>query len=715
MKVRRPAVGLSSVLALLGLTSPAGAGNPPTTVGEVFDGTPADVASSARHVWIAEGRNVAILDAHTGQRRGLDQGSPYPRTLAAIEYDLATGTRIVASLDTVYVYVPGSSVKIWSPPPSEHFPEIQDIKIWPGSRKVFVVAGRKLAVLDFSNGPILRLSTVQSPLASVLAFRRITVAEVDGHMMAYMVAAMDVGALPRRNGVVIADLDREHGYAQPFFYGNPWLPYVHYNDDQASSKAVVVYPDLIWTRDIAYVADGGGLLTKLDVSDPSNPLFVSQPPLGGGCVPQSVFNLVKDPASHWLYVASLDRLHTIDVDSDAPLGCSDIRFTDGGRRDMTLTASSDGTKLVWTATGYGINYVVHGIDVRNPAPVDAHDQWLASSCDGAVAVPQWHSVYLPTFGGVVRYDVSDEAHPVAVEGSYQPANGLTEHIELMWPNPADSARALLITAPGSGGVDLWRIDRLHPNPSPPVRMQALPPQWGNGHEVYQNDVAPYRKNGVNYVLADLTNLSSGEIALQAYNLSTGACVNAVANYPWFTGLANDIAVSGNNAFVACRGGILIFALDGLPASMSVVGDARVDVDGDGLAEPVGSVVVDLSGTHVYIATDGIGTVISYYFDPASHALFGPISVISGPDFTGCVGRLRYNAANQRIYLASRSASLIEIDASNPFALQELSCWRDPGYKGDLQDAQIYDFGHGPRILVVKNNESFAILDPDDGL
>lgn len=54
-------------------------------------------------------------------------------------------------------------------------------------------------------------------------------------------------------------------------------------------------------------------------------------------------------------------------------------------------------------------------------------------------------------------------------------------------------------------------------------------------------------------------------------------------------------------------------------------------------------------------------------------------------------------------------------AGAPSSLQVLSIRREDGQESELQDAHVYDFGNGPRVLAVKNAEGFAVLDPEDGL
>ena len=75
-------------------------------------------------------------------------------------------------------------------------------------------------------------------------------------------------------------------------------------------------------------------------------------------------------------------------------------------------------------------------------------------------------------------------------------------------------------------------------------------------------------------------------------------------------------------------------------------------------------------------------------------------------------RIRYEPTTQRVYAGGTQGRLWEFDASDPTSLALRSVWNSP-YVGETQDCRIYDFGSGPRVLFAKNNEGFAILDPDD--
>ncbi|MBK7875135.1 MAG: hypothetical protein IPJ77_05205 [Planctomycetes bacterium] len=689
---------------------------PPAIVGEVYDGAPNDLCASANFVWLAEGRNVFQLDAVTGARMGTDASSPYPSTVQAIEFDLATSTRVVATKRSLHVHRPNQASLVWQPAANDPFPEFQDVKTWPGAQAAFAVAGRRIAVFSWASGSLVRVSQVETPIADVNLFRRLHVQSVDGKMMAYLIAALASPTLPRKSSMVIVDLDSTHGYAQPFFHTNDWRAFLAYNDDYASSRAVEAVPNLYGTNDVAFIADNTGELTILNVTNPSNPSLIGvlSPDMGCGAT-GAVYNLARDPTRNRLFVAGGNMLYTYQLPSLAPLGCAPIDFVDAGKRDMALVRKRNGTRILWTATPHAVDYVLNAIDVAAPQPTLLRQDWWIASCDGAVAVPEWDSIYLPTFGGLVRYDVSNETQPVPVHGSYRGAGGLTESIELVRPNPADPDHALLLTATGAGGVQVWPIARTQPDPGAPVLHRERPPSWTPGVPVYENDAEPYVRNGHAYALCDLSNLATHELALQAYDLATGACVHVVTNTSFLHPNTMDVCVAGDFALLACNGGVWSVRLDTLPSALVTASTKLVDLNGDGHGESVSGIATNASATVLFVATDSIAGVASYALDPATGAMTGPLSVLTGPQYPGCVGRIRFFNGTRRLYVPCRNARLLEVGASMPTALQLLSTWVGDGVDGELQDAHVYDFGQGPRVLAVKNTEGFAILDPDDGL
>lgn len=689
---------------------------PPAITGAMYDGAQNDICASQQRVWIAAGRNVAVLDAVTGQRLGVDTYSPYASSVQAIEYDPLSGVRAVATVRALSVIFPSGQRREWQAPAGESFPTFQDIKLWPGTNKIFAIAGRKLVVFDYASTGIVRLGETDCPTPDVGGLRRLHVQDVDGDLRAYIVAGLVGGTAPRKTALLFADLDREHGYVAPSFQAADWRAHVFYANPFAGARAVEVMPNLVGTQDVAFVADNYGELTLLDVSDPAQPVFLSQIHPSGSCGSSgAAYNLLGERARDRLYVAGANRIYTLQLSDLSVIGCADVEFVDAGRRDMALVRRRNGARLLWTTTPHAATWSLNGIDVSALQPSIARQGWWIASSDGGVAAPQWHSIYLPTFGGVVRYELQQEWNPQPVDASYRPSGFVTEHIEIAYPDPSDASHAVLLTAPANGGVQVWPVSAAQPNPGAPVMWQGRPSSWNASDPVYQNDIEPFTRAGRTWALSDLTNNNTGELALLAFDIATGEMKSAVLPVGVLVPNTTDVAVAGNFALVGAGRGVFIVRIDGLPNALALSGTQLIDLDQDGQGDNIAAIASNTAGDLVFVATDSPGAVGSFTFDRTNGTLSGPLSVLHGAGYPGCVGRIRYFAPTARLYVASRSATLLEILSSPSGQLQLLSTWRDEGCYSDLQDAHVYDFGHGPRVLAVKNTEGFVLLNPVDGL
>ncbi len=559
-------------------------------------------------------------------------------------------------------------------------------------------------LLDYSGTAIIKVSefTVTN---KIMGLYRIRVAKTGNSIMAYLIGMLADATGRGMNGLAIANLDSDNNFSNPSSYTEIFDPVKHYTSTTATVNDVQVIDSVNNQYTYAYIACGkGGQLTTLNVTDPANIAFVGKMDITPDF---PVFKVLASEDNTRLYVASTNVLHVVDVISQQVLGSVNAGFFDAGDHDMTFYKQGS-NKYIWTATHFSVNHVLHSVNVTNDnAPIRDVSHWWISSSDGAVAVPEWNSIYLPTFGGVVRYDVSDETDPVAVDSSYQPANGTTEHICVCWPDMSDKDHAYLLTAPGNGGVQYWAVSKGNPNPASPQKVFEKPQAWGND-PVYQNDVAFYHKAGVCYFLSDLANRKTHAVALQVYNTETQQWRNAIESDDNLKANSHNITVHGDYAFVTCEGGIFIVDLSGLPASVSVTDEVLTDPKG------ASAVATSPDGAYIFVATDP-GAVISYSFNNSTGKVSAPLYTLTGDTIWGATSRARYHEALNKLYVACRGGNLMEVDVADPSSMTLLSVWNNGAYTGEMQDCHIYDFGNGPRILTVKNNEGFAILKPDDGI
>jgi hypothetical protein len=355
-----------------------------------------------------------------------------------------------------------------------------------------------------------------------------------------------------------------------------------------------------------------------------------------------------------------------------------------------------------------------------------------------VVATEWDALYLPTFGGVVRYDVSDPSNPMPIPDGYQPtALDLVEHIDIVWPDPSKADEALLLTATGTGSVQLWPVSATEPNPGEPILIERpdftgapfhIPPSV----IVYGNDVTYYQQGGETWVLADsgIRGLFK-RIVLVAYPLSLssdgtwtslpGSAVYDSEGSDEIKSNAKQVTVNGDHAFISGHGGFFVVRLDDLPDGLiETVAQVPVNLNSDEEFDDVQGIAVDETGTFIFIATDSSRAVASYSFNPDSGAVDGPLDILFDglplfENLPGTTSRGRYHAETDRFYISGRKGTIVTVDVSDPEDLKLISVWKNSTYEGEVQDVRVVDFGSGPRVLMVTDGEGFSILDPDDGM
>jgi hypothetical protein len=676
-------------------------GQNPITTGEIYDGTPRDIASGNDVLYLAQGRYLALLDPQTGLRIRNHRQEPYEEQLVAVEFDNKTNLLFVATEWHIHIYDENSNkIKIWQ---NDRVKSISDFKFIEQDQVIVAILSDEVAIIDYAQAEPSTISVFSTP-PGILFFNRIHIADTRNGQMAYLTGAIAGQQIRGVNGLIIVKLDSDNGYASPIVYPVFWNPVTHYSSVMASVLNVQVLENYDNQFTYAFSACGNmGQLTVLDVTDPSSVRVVTRKVLAENF---GVYNVLLDDDTSRLFVASTNILHALDINTLEVKGSINAGFFDSGDRDMVLYRNGP-NKTLWTATHFSVDYVINAVDVTSNQLNHPVRQWWISSSDGAVGVPRWNSVYLPTFGGIVRYDVSDETNPIAVNESYQPAGGTIEHIDIIYPDPQNLDQALLLTAPGNGGVQYWQVSSSNPNPGRPTKVVQKPAQWGNA-PVYQNDVGHFRKDGTNYFLADLANRTTHEIALQIYNTSTGQWINVIAKNDQLKSNSHSIAVHGEYAFVTCFGGFFVVDLSSLPLSASITDIVINDWNNDNKPDNVAAIVISPNGNNIFIAHDP-GVVQSYAFDKSSGKVSGPLDQLYGENISGSTSRGRYFGALDRLYIAGRGGNIMEIDAKDPYNLRLISVWNNGAYRGEMQDCRIYNFGSGPSFLAVKNNEGFAIV------
>ena len=669
---------------------------PPSIDGELLDGTIEDVAYGNGVVYLAQGRNLARLDPATGARQS--NLLTFPTTLRAVETS-ATGDVYVAEDKRVNLFINNGPIKRYDLSPLEG--EVIDFKAWPDDDLIAVSTTEGLLLLDSSGNNIARVSLLFTP-PSMIQGRRVTLAEAEGKLVAFWQGVVAGANARGQYGLGIVDLDRAGSFANPSL--SAFVdPAALLQNPSATVNAVRVH------NEVAYVAGGKAQLLTFDVSDIDTPTLLQTIPVEPA---YEVLNLAFDERRDRLFVVSNNVLHTWLVRSQVWQGKKNLGLWDGGERDLGVQWEAD--KRVFAGVHHQVDYVLVAADVSgNGDPqLDWQDWWISSS-DGATAIPEWDSVYLPTFGGLARYDVSTVSAPTAA--GYQPAGGTIEHVDVVYPDLQDPNNALILTATGTGGVRAFPVSNVDPDPGPPTLYRSLPAGW-EGSNVYSNDATSYQAGGRTYLVSDVTKLPTSEVALQVYDMTSGTTHSVIEANPALRKISSSVEVVQDKAVVTCEGGFFVVDLSALPAGPLTISDeVLVDVNNDGTYEGTHGAASSSDGSTLWLATDEQQAVLTYSFDPNTGVVTGPTGTFTDPALTGNTNRIRYHEAADRLYVPGRGGYLFEFDTTAPSSLDLISTWHSGGYNGETQDARIFDFGSGPRVLMVKNNQGFAILDPDDGL
>lgn len=675
---------------------------PPRKIGEIVDGTVQDLAPLGERVWFATGRNLRPLDPRTGEVGAPAPPSPFPETLVALDALEDEGRLVVATREEVRVLDEGGEGPTLS---LRKYGEVADLAAFDEGRRIALLLEKEVLVLA-RGADGLEVLGRSGHTERLLALKRVDVVRRGERRIAFVVGTPRGATRRGMRSLLACDLDAANGYAEPRFLGAGWDPAAEFRSRDAQANAVALVPE--GKRLIAWVACGRvGQLCEVDVTRPGAPRLLARHEIAER---RPVENLLFDRERGRLLVAGGGLVHAFDLRRRELRGTVFASFVDGGKRDMALWRGPAGERYLWAGIAGSTPHVLVSVDVGGEAPERHVSRWWISSCDGAVCVPEWNSVYLPTFGGVARYDVTDRARPVP--RGFQAAGGLTEHIELAWPDPDSREAGLLVTPSGDGVVRLWPISREHPDPGPPREFQHVPRAF-EGHGLYQNDATTYRRGGRLYVLSDLADRRTGTVALRALDPESGRWVVAAERDERLRDNAVDITVDGDLAFVTCRGGLLVFDLAGLPSRLRLRSRHVIDVDGREGPDRTRGFVILPDGETIWLASDSPASLSTWRYERRTGRLTGPLAV-RREGLSGFTGRMHLYAPTRRAYAGAREGKLYELDVSDPTRIRILSVWSDPGYRGPIVEGKVYEFPEGPRLLVAKDREGFALLDPDDG-
>jgi hypothetical protein len=593
---------------------------------------------------------------------------------------------------------------------------------------MFVLSHDKLRVLSHSSSGATALCATKIGSALAVGTRLQVHTLRSGKSVGYVIGVLSNATARDKNGLMTFELNPRGRWQaverQTFSPATSYGPH-------ASAHYLQIISDPRTGTDRAYLASGrqkvqgtfSALVLELDVANPAiSPAVKTVIHLSPTT---DAWNVQKNSAQDSLWIACSNRLHRLSVATKTSIGSTSVPFYDAGERDMAYLQIPNRGAELWTATHHSVDHCVHQIAIESPTnprflPKRINHLWWISSNDGAVAVPEFRSVYLPTFGGLARYDISNPARPVpaadsARKNAYQASTSNTEHVAYL---RLSATTGYVVTVSGAGGFEAFAVNSTDPNPAPPIVLRNLP-----STKVYANGIATYAAGGKHYVLVDVTDRTTNPntYLLQAWQYTGPGAFKFVSqtgvqHTVIGTGLAHNVHVFGSHAFVGGEGLFMVIDLSSLPTSMKVT-DTVLIPQQDGVR---GIAVTD---THVFVGLDGNangGAIESYTFDARTGDVGGttnrPLHRLTSIDIPGLQvdSRVRHNPRSSRIYACGKGGRLYEVDVSNPARLVPLSTL-DHAYEGESQDCRIYTIGGKPLILYVKNNEAFALLDPDDGL
>ncbi|MCC6408686.1 MAG: hypothetical protein IT453_16100 [Planctomycetes bacterium] len=487
-----------------------------------------------------------------------------------------------------------------------------------------------------------------------------------------------------------------------------------------------------------------------------------------------VMRLEVDPTNaNRLLAVSTYNYHIVTLPNGTPTSLPGIeRFTVGleGPHDALLMSMPGRPLVEWTLGSYDVDYALKTVDWTGATPSLVYERFQMHRSDGGVMIPP-NDVYLPTISGVVRYNRSPSGTWEAIDASYQPNetapgvgdSSITEHIAIGSNVPVGPVRIVTAAVKQgfAGSFDEWLIDPVTKNIGPVTRYWFNPvtqsgvPQWTGGG-FYGNDVAFVTIQGQNFLLTDVAQFDLNEAALVAWRWDTTGNVWKPIATAWWAGgtpiapnfefLTDTIHVDTSNAipyaFVTDTCGFTVIDLAGLTTSSPkmIVRD-RVDT---GSVSSVASSAhyapsipfkqcrgLVTAGTQVFACLrestqpGGPGAQMSSWtWNPATGLVGGhtasitSTAVASSPtnpngDWSATY-RCRFLPLSATgdcglIYVCTE-ASLLEFGYSPTNGLTYRTYWKSD-YSAPIQDALPYVIGGRQRILVSKDQETFAIVVP----
>lgn len=566
------------------------------------------------------------------------------------------------------------------------------------------------------------------------------------------------------------------------------------------SAGVVVDPSVAPTSPSPhlYLAAGRFLqVIEVDVSEVFDFVSGTSGPLVGFDYAQAV-SLEPEPVSanesnlHWIAYTDEGGADLLFATGDNAIYCfKRMAPSQSGRTWQKFNQPPVTGHLMRENIGAGDRYHLWTVCYDTPSPWTVFDvtdrslnpgvfpperletRYLPAGTDGAVAIPEWNSIYATNFAGLVRYDwfydFENGVHFAQPDyDSYQPAihseiEYVTEQVELA---DLGNQNRFVLTPTGSGKFLSFPIDPITKQPGEPSLLAPYWTPWT--HAAQAGSTYAHRTTfgwsqtlGRHFVLLDHTRAVSAsptqdELRLGRYRMEANPTVMAGEYFEELDLRSMDTAdelrahvyeVSLSSdarwAFVGCGNGWVVVELhdaNGDP-SFEVV-DTRYTVGTIQRPDPFGNQRfyakvegIAQTGNHLFVSVIGgagdpsPGLLAWFAFDPATGQVGERLGTFEGgvgplldvPFWEGGPVRVFDVTANlARVYAASSSSGAVlefELDkAATPSPTFTLLSHVPGGtHFSQVGDVRPYDVGHPsglPVVLMSRYRQTIAVLAAD---
>jgi hypothetical protein len=431
------------------------------------------------------------------------------------------------------------------------------------------------------------------------------------------------------------------------------------------------------------------------------------------------------------------------------------------QRDVLAMRESEAGQFrrkLWTLVTRQVDYKWKITDVTQndpvaDVPVVEDGLYAPGGSDGAVMVWEFASVYMPNFGGIVRYDIQS-GEPVPDADSYRPAlapgvgDFPTEHLEVYDFGAPGAPERWLLSPTARGSFFGWEISETAPHNPGNAMFYNPPAGYWPWQGLYGNDIAVAidETSGNRIICVDYYKKGgTPEIAIGRYDWDAGAWLPRIDLHDASSGGIDqpsfELFASGRWLFVGGVNGLYVVdVVDGSIDSQVYVNNSmicgRTFTSVQGIARLGSRVYASLEDSTRGAADDRFALVeYTFRVDPGPTGVLAlspdtchfdkADTVLEQPDsFPGVyldggskVHAIEVEPGVHRVYVGTLNGVVVEME-SNAGTLLARSCWGSPSEHQETQDNHVYNIaspGNPPelRVLISQWLETFALVTPPE--